>query len=212
MNKYLKIIEENNLKTLTYIKNILIENNKENNIFLYKDLYEKSLKLKIKKYNKEIKVLIKEPDEKYNIKEYRIFFIFKNSKTTIYFEITKELEVKYVPYISISYDKVEISFGSREVQWFLNKRKYSLYLTMDTNNFNKIGRLNKRSYLYRVGITIEFINYFNKYIAEMSDYMLLKKDFNKDLVERILIEHDDEISLEHDKLSKIRLDVRKIFF
>lgn len=91
-----------------------------------------------------------------------------------------------------------------------NRMNFCFLMLNNEMKFNIVDTMYKKTHLYKVGITNRFVAYYNKSISEFSDYLFLNIDFSEEFLNEYLIKYDENIIIEHEKLSKIRIDVRNI--
>lgn len=220
MNKYLNIIQQNNLSTCDDMIKILSESmqelNLENYTFKEKNLISPIIEEKVTKYekenNKRIKIFYSGLNQDYILIGFE--FKLKNLKVMVSYQISEKTKIDCNGF-SLSYDKTEVSIRKTGIDWFFMNRKYFSYLKLfEEETMFKIVmiRKNKNNYLNKVGFDELLSQDFNKYPEEVGDFLLLKKDFNVDFIEKCLIVDDYSLSLDKEKLSKIAIDISSIKF
>lgn len=220
MNKYLNILQQNNLSTCNDMIKILSESmwevNLENYTFKEKNLIGSIIENKIKRYskvnNKKIKVFYSGLNQEYILIGFE--FKLKDLKVMVSYQISEKTKIDYNGF-SLSYNKTELSLRKTGIDWFFMNRKYFSYLKLfeEETTFKIVMiRKNKNNYLSKVGFDELLSQDFNKYPEEVGDFLLLKKDFTLDFIEKCLIVDDYSLSLDKEKLSRISLDINSIKF
>lgn len=220
MNKYLNILQQNNLSTCNDMIKILSESMQEVNLETYtfkeKNLISPVIESKIRKYskdnNKKIKVFYSGLNQEYILIGFE--FKVKDLKVMVSYQISDKIKIAYNGF-SLSYDKTEVSLRKAGIDWFFMNRKYFSYLKLfekETTFKIVMIRKNKNNYLSKVGFNESLSQDFNKYPEEVGDFLLLKKDFTLDFIEKCLIVDDYSLSLDKEKLSRISVDINSIKF
>lgn len=220
MNKYLNILQENNLSTCSDMIKILSESMQELNLEKYtfkeKNLISPIIENKTRKYskdnNKKIKLFYSGLSQEYILIGFE--FKVKDLKVMVSYQISDKIKIDCKGF-SLSYDKTELSIRNTCIDWFFMNKNYFSYwkLFEDETRFKIVMiRKNKNTYLNKVGFDESLSQDFNKYPEEVGDFLLLKKDLTLEFIEKCLIVDDYSISLDKQKLSKITIDISSIKF
>lgn len=220
MNKYLNILQENNLSTCSDMIKILSESMQELNLKKYtfkeKNLISPIIENKTRKYskdnNKKIKLFYSGLSQEYILIGFE--FKVKDLKVMVSYQISDKIKIDCKGF-SLSYDKTELSIRNTCIDWFfMNKNYFSYWKLFEDETRFKIVMIskNKNTYLNKVGFDESLSQDFNKYPEEVGDFLLLKKDLTLDFIEKCLIVDDYSISLDKQKLSKVTIDISSIKF